>query len=183
MLQVFVPSVEMFNDETGEFVQSKDAILKLEHSLISMSKWESKWHKPFLETKELTDDEAVDYIRCMTLNSQNIDESVYSCLTVENFQTINAYIDDPMTATWFNEADNGRSSNRRITTAEIIYSQMISLGIPFECEKWHLNRLLTLIKVCALENSKETKKMSRDEILRQNRELNEKRKAAAKTKG
>lgn len=179
MLQIKVPDTEMYDEEIG-FVSVPGGILKLEHSLISLSKWESKWHKPFLDQKEKTMEEMLDYVRCMTLG-QNIDESIYLNLTNENFDDINAYLANPMTATWFNEEK--APSNRRVTTSELIYSQMIKCGIPFECEKWHLNRLMTLIRVCAIENSPDKKKMSKNEVIQQNRELNAARRAALKSKG
>lgn len=180
MLQIEVPDTECFDENSSEFVMINGRTLHLEHSLISLSKWESKWHKPFLEKKERTMEETIDYIRCMSLD-KNVDENVYFGLTDENIEDINKYIDDPMTATWFNDQDT--PSNRRITTAEVIYAQMVKAGIPFECEKWHLNRLMTLLRVCAIENSDSSKKMTRNQILQQNRELNEKRRAAAKSKG
>lgn len=180
MLRITVPEFEIYNEDNDEFIAVKSQVLKLEHSLISMSKWESKWHKPFLVDNERTSDEAVSYIKCMTLN-QNIDEMVYLGLTKENFDAVNGYIEDSMTATWFNE--NKTPSSKKIMTSEVIYAQMFKLNIPLECEKWHLNRLMTLLRVCAIESSPEKEKMSKSEILKQNRELNEKRRAAAKTKG
>lgn len=180
MLQIEVPESEFFDESSNEFVIMEGQTLHLEHSLISLAKWESKWHKPFLSKAEKTLEQTIDYVRCMTLN-KHVDDRVYLALTTENFKSINAYIDDPMTATWFNERDT--SSSRRISTAEVIYSQMIKAGVPLECEKWHLNRLMTLLRVCAIENNPEAKKMTREQILQQNRELNEQRRAAAKSKG
>lgn len=177
MLQLTIPDSEYFNEQTNEFVQIQGRTIQLEHSLLSLSKWEAKWQKPFLrETPEKTEEEIIDYVRCMTL-TQNVDPSVYFNLSDENVEDINAYISSPMTATWFNDRDN--KINREIITSEIIYYQMIALNIPFECQKWHLNRLLTLIRVCSIKNAPQ-KKMSKRDVLRNNRELNAARKAKAR---
>lgn len=177
MLQLTIPDSEYFNERTNEFVQVKGRAIQLEHSLLSLSKWEAKWQKPFLrETPEKTEEEIIDYVRCMTL-TQNVDPNVYLNLSDENIEAINAYISSPMTATWFNDKNN--KINREIVTSEIIYYQMIALNIPFECQKWHLNRLLTLIRVCSIKNAPQ-KKMSKRDVLRSNRELNAARKAKAR---
>lgn len=180
MLQITVPKTEFYDEEEDRFVETKETVLKLEHSLISLSKWESKWHKPFLAEKEKSVEEIIDYVKCMTLNP-TVDPMVYSCITEENLDSITKYMEDTMTATWFNE--NKQNSNRRVSTSELIYSQMIKAGVPFECAKWHLNRLMTLIRVCAIENLSGEKKMSRTEVAQQNRELNAARRAALNSKG
>lgn len=167
MLLLTIPPIEMFNEKTGEFVHSKETKISLEHSLVSLSKWESRWNKPFLSKDNKTLEETIDYIRCMTI-TQNVDPEVYFRLTDENINTINKYIESPMTATTF--SDNGHSS-REIITSELIYYWMISLNIPMECQKWHLNRLLTLIRVCNIKNAP-AKKMSRREIMNRNAALN-----------
>lgn len=167
MLLLTIPPIEMFNEKTGEFVYSKETKISLEHSLVSLSKWESRWNKPFLSKDNKTLEETIDYIRCMTI-TQNVDPEVYFRLTDENINTINKYIESPMTATTF--SDNGHSS-REIITSELIYYWMISLNIPMECQKWHLNRLLTLIRVCNIKNAP-AKKMSRREIMNRNAALN-----------
>ena len=149
MLLLTIPPIEMFNEKTSEFVYSKETKISLEHSLVSLSKWESRWNKPFLSKDNKTLEETIDYIRCMTI-TQNVDPEVYFRLTDENINTINKYIESPMTATTF--SDNGHSS-REIITSELIYYWMISLNIPMECQKWHLNRLLTLIRVCNIKNA------------------------------
>ena len=179
MLQIEVPGQELFNDETQEFIYTKTRTLNLEHSLISLSKWESKWAIPFLKKRDLTADQTIDYIRFMTID-KNVDDNVYKCLTQKNLDDVLAYIEKPMTATWFNDRDN--SPSREVITSEIIYYYMIELGIPFECQKWHLNRLMTLIKVCNLKRSG-GKKMKPQEILNQNRALNEQRKRQLNTRG
>lgn len=179
MLTIVVPECEYFDEEKSEFVHTKECTLQLEHSLLSLSKWESKWRKPFLSTDNKTDEEILDYIRCMTI-TQNVDKSVYYRLSRENIEKINEYINLPMTATTFSDKNGPR--NTQIITNEIIYYWMISLNIPFECQKWHLNRLLTLVKVCSIKNSP-PKKMSKKEISNRNRALNASRRKALGTKG
>ena len=151
MLQITIPESEPWDESKGEFVYTKEQTLCLEHSLVSLSKWESKWNKAFLSKKEKTQEETIDYIRCMTL-TKNVDPKVYGRLTSAQFNTIHEYINAPMTATYFSEDKNGKTS-REVITAEIIYHWMISLQIPFECQKWHLNRLITLIRVCSIKNA------------------------------
>lgn len=180
MLRITIPGGEQWDERKQEFVYSKPQTLQLEHSLVSLSKWESKWRKVFLSKNEKTIEETVDYIRCMTL-TQNVNPVVYNFLTNENIDQINEYISAPMTATWFMEDDATRIS-REAVTAELIYYWMITLNIPFECQKWHLNRLLTLIKVCTLKNTP-PKKRSKGEIARQNAALNAARRKQLQTKG
>lgn len=176
MLHISVPGVEMFDEATSTFITTKPQQLQLEHSLVSLSKWESKWHKPFLSKTPHTDEEMRSYVQCMTL-TQNVDENVYKCLTAGNLKDIDAYIDDPMTATTFSKQQN-QSFNREQITAELIYYWMISLNIPFECQKWHLNRLLTLVQVCDRKNSP-PKKMTAQE----RNALNQARRAKYHTRG
>lgn len=178
MLKITVPSMELFDGVSG-FINTKEQTLQLEHSLVSLSKWESKWKKPYLSKKPLTREEMLDYIRCMTL-TQNVDPNVYLAITPELMRKVRAYIDSPMTATTLSK--NNKRGNREIVTAEVIYYWMISYGIPFECQKWHLNRLLTLINVCGAKGGK-PQKMSQAEIMAQNRALNEARKKKWNTRG
>ena len=132
MLQLTVPESEYFDDANQEFVKLPGATLQLEHSLISISKWEAKWKKPFLSDKEQTLEESADYVRCMTLNS-NVPADVYNRLTQDNYDAIRAYINDTMTATWFNEQQRKRGGSRgHVTTSELIYYWMISYNIPFD---------------------------------------------------
>ena len=176
MLPIVVKGRELFDERTETFIETKDTTLHLEHSLMSLAKWESKWHKPFLDEKtEKTNEEMKDYIRCMTI-TQNVDPMVYESLTQKNIKEIRDYIDDPMTATWFNDKKTTQGRKKPVT-AELIYYWMITLEIPFECEKWHLNRLLTLIRVCNIEGSPKTK-MSKTDIMKQNAMLNAQRKKA-----
>lgn len=179
MLTIVIPGRELFDETTNEFTYTKEVTLQLEHSLVSLSKWESKWNKPFLSSDNKTDEEILDYVRCMTM-TQNISLSVYYRLTKENIEKINEYINLPMTATTFKDQNGPR--NREIVTAEIIYYWMISLNIPMECQKWHLNRLLTLIKVCSIKNTP-PKKMSKQDVLSRNKALNAARRQALGTRG
>lgn len=179
MLKIIVPEMEYYDELNEEFIFAKEQVLQLEHSLVSISKWEAKWHTPFLDGKDKTFEQLIDYVRCMTI-TQNVNEEVYSRLTESNMNDINDYIENPMTATTF--SDNRQTPNREIITSEVIYYWMVSFNIPFECQKWHLNRLLTLIKVCNVKNNP-PKKMSRNEILQRNKALNEARKKKLNTKG
>lgn len=179
-LTIIVPETEQYDAINNEFINTKRTVLKLEHSLLSISKWEAKWHKPFLSDKDKTVEEILDYIECMTMSS-DIDPSVYHCLTNENIEDVNNYISDPMTATWFRNDPNS-SKNREVITSELIYYWMIALNIPFECQKWHLNRLLTLVRVCN-EKNKPPKKQSQREIMSRNAELNAIRRKQLNTKG
>lgn len=183
MLQIDIPEVELYNSETQEFTYIKPQKLQLEHSLMSLSKWESKWCKPFLSTDDKTVEQTIDYIRCMTVGPP-ASQDVYNLIAYNEdvIKKIKAYIDAPMTATWFHEKEGSRKSSKEIVTAELIYYWMIALQIPFECEKWHLNKLLTLIRVCNIKNSP-SKKMSRKEIYSKNRALNEARRAKYNSKG
>ena len=179
MLNIIIPGVELFDETTNEFIYLKEQSLDLEHSLVSISKWESKWCKPFLNDNNKTPEEIIDYVRCMTLND-DVDPEIYNRLSERNFKDINNYIEAPMTATTFrNERSTG---NREIITSELIYYWMVSFNIPFECQTWHLNRLLTLVRVCNVKNNP-PKKMSRQEVMARNRELNKQRKNALNTHG
>ena len=180
MLQIVIPQMECFNEKTSEFVTLKAETLQLEHSLVSLSKWESKWHKSFLTKEEKTYEETLDYIKCMTI-TQNVKPEVYQRLTQKNISDINDYIANPMTATTFSENRNGKGSRERITS-ELIYYWMIALNIPFECQKWHLNRLLTLIRVCEIKNQP-PKKMSKAELVSRNAALNAARRKQLGTRG
>lgn len=181
MLEIIIPAREFFDEEKNEFIVISETKLKLEHSLVSLSRWESKWKKPYNDGKQKSFEESIDYIRCMTI-TQNVNPMVYMGITPEIMKTISDYIDDPMTATWFSDKKEKSRSKGSAVTAEIIYYWMFSLGIPLDCEKWHLNRLMTQIRVCDSKN-KPPKKMSRKEIMKHNTALNEARRNQYRTNG
>lgn len=182
MLEITIPTREYFDEAHGCFKSIKGQTIRIEHSLVSVSKWEAKWHKPFLANTERTMEEQIDYIRCMTI-TQNVDPNIYYFIPDKELDRITAYLEDPMTATWFSNR-NGKPAGRgrEVITSEIIYWEMIEFGIPFEFEKWHLNRLLTLIRVCSEKNSS-GKKMSKKDIYAQNKALNAARRKKYNTKG
>lgn len=179
MLKVVIPGKELFDEELQEFVTTKEYTLQLEHSLVSLSKWESKWSIPFFSKDEKTIEQTLDYIKCMTI-TQNIPDEAYNNLTEKNIKEINNYISAPMTATTFKKKIAGSSGE--IVTSELIYYWMIALNIPMECQRWHLNRLLTLVRVCNIKNEP-GKKMSRNEINSSNAAINAARRKAMHTKG
>jgi len=180
MLQITVPAIELWDDEKEVFVYKKEQTLQLEHSLLSLSKWESKWCKPFLTKKDKTNEEILDYIKCMTL-TQNVSPETYACLSEDNIRQIREYIEAPMTATTFSKDENEKVS-REIVTSEIIYHWMVAHNIPFECQKWHISRLLTLIRVCNIKN-KPPKKRSGRELASHYAALNAARRKKHNTRG
>lgn len=187
MIEITIPGEELWDARRAEFTSTKAVTLRLEYSLVSLSKWESKWHIPFFdESMEKTPEQMQDFVRCMTV-TQGVDPTVYARLTVENLNAIYRYMEDPMTATWFagegrpgEKNQNGTAKRRarrrlpgtgKVLTSEVLYSRMFQAGVPIECERWHLNRLMTLIRVCQEEQAP-PRKMSRKDALRQRRELN-----------
>ena len=180
MLEITITIGERWDEETCEFIPAEEHKLRLEHSLVSLRKWESKWHKPFLSKKEKTPEETLDYIKCMTL-TQNVKPEVYEYLTRDHLIAINKYIEDPMTATTFVEQKGSKSNGEQIT-AELVYYWMIALNIPPEYQKWHLNQLLTLVRVCNKKNQP-PKKMSKREIMARNAALNAQRRKQLNSKG
>lgn len=182
MLELNVGGQEYFNEETNTFSSNPPYTLKLEHSLLSISKWEAKWKKAFLNnTKPKTPEETIDYIRCMTIN-KGVPEDVYSRIKQIDITKVDEYINDKMTATWFSKINNNGAPSRETITSELIYYWMISYNIPFDCERWHLNRLLTLIRVCESKQGN-TKKMSKRDIIAQNRALNASRRKTHHSRG
>ena len=180
MLKIETPETELWDEYNQRFILVKKQTLFLEHSLISLSRWESNWEKPFLKRNDKkTLVETIDYVRCMTINN-NVDPNVYRVLTADNINNINAYVNAKKTATIVYE-DKHRSTGETVTS-ELIYYWMVSLGIPFECQKWHLNRLLTLIRVCNVKNSP-GKKMGRNALLNRYASLNKKRREAMHSNG
>ena len=180
MLQITVPASEYYDERTNTFHKIEEQTLSLEHSLVSLSKWEAKWHKPYMTKKEKSIEETIDYIRCMTV-TPHVDPDIYTRLTNENLDQILKYIQNPMTATTINNTDPRKGSNK-IVTSELIYYWMVAFNIPFECQKWHLNRLLTLIEICNIENQP-AKKMGKGDILRNNAALNAARRKKLNTRG
>lgn len=180
MLKIIIPERELYDESAEEFIKTKPCQLQLCHSLVSISKWESYWNKPFLSKEPKSTEETMHYIECMTI-TQNIPYIFYSYLTEYNMKQINEYVESPMTATIINETKK-KNGSREIITSEIIYYWMISLSIPLECQKWHLNRLLTLINVCNIKNQP-PEKMGRKELNNRNRDLNAARRNALNTKG
>lgn len=180
MLHITIPAVEQWDEINEQFISTKEQKLVLEHSLVSLSKWESKWCKPFHSKQEKTHEEIIDYVKCMTI-TQNVRPEIYEYLTQENLKQINEYIDAPMTATWFSEDKNKTGKNKPITS-EIIYYWMIAFNIPSEYQKWHLNKLMTLIRVCDIKN-KPPKKRSRKERINQYAALNAARRKRFNSKG
>lgn len=182
MLKLVVPAKEWLDERTNTFMGHDKTTLLLEHSLLSLSKWEAKWKKPYLDpkAKEPNPSEFLDYVRCMTIN-KGVDDLVYLNLSRRHIKEISDYIKDPMTATKISR-QKSRPTKQEIITSELIYYWMISYNIPVEFEKWHLNRLLTLIDVCAIKGNP-GKNMSKNEILKQNASLNAMRRAQRHSKG
>lgn len=181
------PEEQLWDEAKEEFVYRKGAKgceLVLEHSLLSVSKWESIWCKPFLDTKDRSVEETLSYIECMTVTPTNVDPEVYKRIPQSEFEKVNNYINNPSTATTIGGSKGGRSRSGEITTSELIYYWMTACNIPFECQKWHLNRLLTLIRICEIKNDpKGQKKMSSNEIRKDYDKLNEARRKAMHSKG
>lgn len=180
MLTVIVPGVDSFDEATEMFISSQEVTLELEHSLASLSKWESLWEKPFLGQSAKTDEETLSYIEQMCV-TPNVPPDVFHRLPESVLRQINEYLNAKMTATWFYD-DPNKAPSKEVLTAEVLYSWMVQFGIPIECDRWHLSRLLTLIRVRG-EQSQPPKKMTQREILARNRRLNEQRKAQLRTSG
>lgn len=180
MLQIKIPGIDGWDERTDQFVTLPDTTIVLEHSLISISKWESKWHIPFLGKDDKTPEQISDYIKCMTI-TPNVKDEVYDRITKEQVETIMAYINDSMTATTISQR-GGRRASREIVTSELIYYWMVALQIPFECQKWHINRLMMLIQICNVKNEPD-KKMSKRSAMQQNAALNAARRQKAHSRG
>lgn len=181
MLTLKIPDKEFLDEATGEFITVKGRTIQLEHSLVSVAKWESKWKRPFLSKKEMTTEQMIDYIRCMTI-TQNVDPQIYKFLGADEFKKIQDYIEDPMSAKRFIDPEEKNVKQKHSTCAEDIYYAMIASQIPPEYAKWHLNRLLMLIRVCS-ERNKPPKKMSKAALNKRNTALNAQRKAKLHTRG
>lgn len=187
MIEITIPKGQIVDDETGNVYRAeKDWTLVLEHSLISVQKWEAKWHVAFLNRGTRTFEQTIDYLRCMTL-TPNVPEEIYYCIPEKEMKKVLDYVDDPMTATRVNDDSEsqrgfGRKIGREVVTAEVIYYWMISLNIPAEYKKWHLNQLLTLIRVINAKNQPKKKRRMKD-VLEEYRAINEANKARFHTEG
>lgn len=179
-ITITIPGRDMFDPSTQRFITTKEQKLSFEHSLLSIVKWESKWHKPYLSREPKTEEENIDYIRCMCL-TPNVDPNVFYAIDEKSAQAIADYIANPMTATTIKKDD--KRPSREIITNELIYFWMTQFNIPFDpCQKWHFNRLMMLIQVAAVKNQP-SKKMSKKDILSRNMALNAQRKARMGTHG
>lgn len=182
MLKIEIPESEDYNSETNEFIYTMKQELTLEHSLISISKWEEKWHISLISNiDKLTRLQLLDYVRCMTLD-KNVDPRTYTHIPNSVLNQIKSYIEDSHTATWF-QKQPGSSGSHQVITSELIYSWMVGLNIPFECQKWHVNRLMTLIRCCEINNDPKKDKIGRTQLSQRNRELNKARRAMMHSKG
>ena len=185
MITLYLPDLELFDEVTNTFSTIKGQVITLEHSLVSISKWEMQWKEPFIGKQDLSSAQIIDYIRCMTI-TQNVNPLLYSGITQEMVDRVKKYMDDPMTATWFRQTKQNERSTRKITN-ELIYYWMIEAGIPMECQKWHFNRLMTLIQVCNEErkaadpNNKQ--KINPRDMARSRSALNAQRKAHLHSRG
>lgn len=159
MLEIIIEAKEFYNQQQNKFVTTQPCTLTLEHSLISLAKWESKWHIPYLSDVEKTAEQELDYIRCMIIGNVP-NEDILKALSVDNVLTIKEYIDNPMTATTFSK--KGGKTEKKAITAEVIYARMFTHNIPMECQKWHLTRLFTLLRVCDLDNAPKQKMTKRE---------------------
>lgn len=180
MYKLTIPGRRLLNEKTNEIYTVKEQTIAIEHSLVSISKWESTWRKPFLSNDKKTKEELQDYVRCMTL-TQNVDPLTFICLTPHNYEEINKYINTDQTATTFGKNEE-KPLKKEVITSELLYFWMINYNIPFECAKWHLSRLIALIRICQIKNQP-SKQMSKNAILHQNAKLNAQRRALMHTKG
>lgn len=185
-LKITMPKEEVYFEDINEFRNFEEMTFVFVHSLVSISKWEAKHHKAFFGKQEKTVEEMVDYISCMVVSPEEYDplqlKRLINCR--QNFTKLTEYINDPMTATMFrsDNEDKRHGGTSDVPTSELMYYWMIANSIPVEFENWHINRLMTLIKVCSLKNSPQKKRSSRD-IMSSNKALNEARKAKLGTRG
>ncbi len=180
MLKILVTPTELYDNETNTFTNTEEFEVELEHSLLSLSKWEAKHQKPFLAAGKMTDDEILDYVMCMCL-TESVTREMVKGGSDQIFREVNEYINSSQSATTFGEMPEKRGRGE-VITSELIYYWLVAFTIPFECETWHLNRLFSLIRICNMKNSK-PKKVAPGEAARQRKELNDKRKAEWGTSG
>lgn len=180
---ITIPAIDLFDDNRNKFVKTVEMEIEIEHSLVSLSKWEQKWKIPFLSNKGITEEHTIDYIRCMCL-TPGVPAEMFNAIAYSPnvIKEVNDYIFDSMTATWFNEIGPKKSSSESITS-EVIYYWLVALTIPFETQYWHLNRLLTLVKVTNIKNDPKKKLMPIAEQYAQQRDLNAERRAKMGSKG
>ena len=176
-LTLTVPEQELFDDRTGRFIQTKKTVLQLEHSLLSIRKWESKWHKPYLSKMRKTDAETIDYLRCMCL-TKDVGQNVFYALASDPklMKQIMDYINDPMTATTLHRRGN-QTPSKDIITSVLVYFWMSNYGIPFECERWHFNYLMALIETAAIKNNPPKKGKFSSSMAKERSALNAQRRA------
>jgi hypothetical protein len=179
VLTITIPEVELYDEVNNEFISIKEQKIQLEHSLISISKWEAKWKIPFLDSRQRSNESMIDYVRCMTV-TPNVHPAAYNYIPKGEFDKVGNYIKDTMSATTLPEYRG--KPNREIMTSELLYYYVIANGIPIECQKWHLNRLMTLIRIFDVKNTK-GKKMPLKEVYQNNTALNEARRAMYNSKG
>ena len=180
MLKLDLVGEELFNEDTWEYISVEPVTVRLEHSLLAISRWESKYHKPFMSTPEKTLDELAYYVRCMTLTDDLLDDEIAMRIvsSQDTLRQVKIYLDDPATATVV-KADPGAKKSSKFVTSELIYYWMAAHRIPFTTDRWNINRLLKLIEVCNAE-SQPSKKMSYEDKMRNHKSINAARRAKRK---
>jgi hypothetical protein len=171
----------LWDEETETFVEHIVSSIDFEHSLASMSKWESKWEQAFLGRTEKTAEQVYDYLSMMCLTPGVTREQILG-LSQENFTQINEYIESQQTATKFAEQPNRRGSGEQITS-DLVYYWMVAFRIPWEAQYWHLNKLLALVRICNAKQSGKTQKVPRHDTAQRNRDLNAERRKKYGTSG
>ena len=181
---VTVPKSEVYDEENDIFYEIKNEVtLVMEHNLIAISRWESKFHKPYLTKDTKTNEEILYYLECMTI-TKGVESYVYRCIPKSELLRITEYINDPMTGTTVRESPYAKKQGKEeIQSAELLYYYMFKLGIPKECENWHLNRLMTLMKVYGAKDEKPDGKASRSELIARNRAINARNRSKYHSKG
>lgn len=180
-ITITIPAGQLYSESENRFYKVEETTVELEHSLVALSKWESKWHKPFLTKDQKTRAEVIDYFRCMCL-TPSIEPLVFNAIKDREFVRIMKYIDDPMTATTITHHSSTKRGNTGTVTSELIYYWMGEYNISKECEWWHINRLFKLIEITSVKRQPE-KKMSKRDIAAQNKSLNAMRRARHGSRG